>query len=288
MSEPLIRDVSDTAFWIAQHRAQESARKDALFRDPLAGRLAGERGAEIAAAMPHSRMIGWSVAIRTRIIDDFILSAVAEGIDTVLNLGAGLDTRAYRMDLPASLRWIEADYAHVVDYKESRLAQEEPRCVLERARIDLAGHAARQQLLARVDAQANRILVLTEGVIPYLTLEEAALLARDLRGMRHVRCWLVDYFSAQAISYRRHSGMNRMMQKAPFRFAPADWFGFFRQHGWQAKQIRYLAEEGERLQRPMPLPWPLLAMTTLWKLFLPQQRLQAMRRFAGYVWLEPC
>jgi methyltransferase (TIGR00027 family) len=288
MTEPLIRDVSDTAFWIAHHRAQETARTDALFRDPFAERLAGARGSEIAAAMPNARMIGWSVAIRTRIIDDFILSAVGEGIDTVLNLGAGLDTRPYRMDLPASLRWIEADYAHIVDYKQSRLQQERPRCALERVSIDLADRAQRARLFARIDAQANRIVVLTEGVVPYLSVEQAGSLAGDLRAMQHVRYWLVDYFSAQAIRFRTHSGMKRSMQNAPFRFAPADWFGFFRQHGWQAKEIRYLAEEAERLQRPIPLPRPLIAMLRLWKLFLSPQPWDAMRHFAGYVLLEPC
>lgn len=288
VTEPLIRDVSDTAFWIARHRAEESARADALFHDPLAQRLAGSRGAQIAAAMPYSRMVAWSVAIRTRIIDDFILSAVGGGIDTVLNLGAGLDTRPYRMELPAALRWIEADYPHVVEFKQSRLEPEQPRCALERVKIDLAGHAAREALLARVDAQANRMLVLTEGVIPYLGMEEAAQLARDLRALQHVHVWLVDYFSPEAMRYRRRSGMNRMLRNAPFRFAPADWFGFFREQGWQAKQIRYLSEEGERLRRPLPLPWPAMAMTALWRLFVPRGRWEAMRRFAGYVWLEPC
>jgi len=44
LAKPHINDVSDTAFWIAHHRAVESARIDALFRDPFAGRLAGEHG----------------------------------------------------------------------------------------------------------------------------------------------------------------------------------------------------------------------------------------------------
>ena len=82
--------------------------------------------------------------------------------------------------------------------------------------------------------------------------------------------------------------MNRSMQNAPFRFAPDDWFGFFRQQGWQAMQVRYLAEEGDRLQRPIPLPWPWQVMTAFLKLVVPRQRWEAMRRFAGYVRLEPC
>ena len=103
MPDSAIKDVSDTAYWIAHHRAAESARPDALFRDPLAGRLAGERGRDIAAAMPVPHMIGWSVAIRTCIVDDYIRSAVARGVDTVVNLGAGLDARRVvsRMPRPA-------------------------------------------------------------------------------------------------------------------------------------------------------------------------------------------
>jgi O-methyltransferase involved in polyketide biosynthesis len=52
VTDPLISNVSDTARWVAVYRAWESARPDALFRDPLAGRLAGERGRAIAAAAP--------------------------------------------------------------------------------------------------------------------------------------------------------------------------------------------------------------------------------------------
>ena len=288
MTEPLIRDVSDTSFWIAHHRAEEAARPDALFHDPLAARLAGARGAEIVASIPRSSIVGWTVVIRTRIIDDFILFAIGEGIDTVLNLGAGLDTRPYRMALPASLHWIEADYPHLIEYKESQLLHETPRCQLERVRIDLADRPARQKLFSRVNAQATRMLVLTEGLVPYLSVEEAATLADDLRALDHVRYWLVDNFSPEAMKFRHRKGLGKKMQNAPFKFAPGDWFGFFRQHGWQPKEIRWLAAEGERLGRPIPLP--LLARLALNVLgfFMTKERRDALRKFAGYVLLEPC
>src|SRR5690348_15305442 len=106
MSSP-IQDVSDTAFWIAHHRRLETERPDALFQDPLAAKLAGARGKRISEAMPTSHVVAWTVAIRTRIIDEFLQLALQEGIDTVLSLGAGLDARPYRMQLPASLHWIE-------------------------------------------------------------------------------------------------------------------------------------------------------------------------------------
>jgi len=51
-TDPLISNVSDTARWIAAYRANESARPDALFHDPLADQIAGARGHAIVAAAP--------------------------------------------------------------------------------------------------------------------------------------------------------------------------------------------------------------------------------------------
>ena len=62
------------------------------------------------------------MVIRTLIIDDLIQKAVVAGADTVVNLGAGLDARPYRMALPESLRWIEVDYPQVIDWKADKLA----------------------------------------------------------------------------------------------------------------------------------------------------------------------
>src|SRR5436853_7717232 len=95
-----LHHVSDTALWVAHYRAEESARPDALFQDPYAQRLAGERGRRIANAMGRtSKYTRWTLVIRTVVIDRFILEAVAAGADTVLNLGAGLDSRPYRLTL---------------------------------------------------------------------------------------------------------------------------------------------------------------------------------------------
>src|SRR5215475_8631981 len=157
MSSP-IRDVSDTAFWIAYHRKLETDRRDALFRDPLAGKLAGERGKRISEAMPTSRVVAWTVAIRTRIIDEYLGSAIDSGIDTVLSLGAGLDARPYRMRLPTALNWIEADYPQILDYKQRQLQGEVASCQLELVRLDLADREARRQLLADVAARSRAIL----------------------------------------------------------------------------------------------------------------------------------
>ena len=100
----LITHVSDTARWTALYRATESARADALFSDPLAERLAGEQGRAIVAKAPLASRSGWWLVARTKIIDDAIAEAIADGCDRVLNLAAGLDTRPYRLDLPPDFR----------------------------------------------------------------------------------------------------------------------------------------------------------------------------------------
>lgn len=288
MMEAVIENVSDTAFWIAHYRALETKRPDALFRDPLASVLAGDQGKKIARAMPAPFMTGWVVVIRTCIIDDYIRLALNQGVDAVLNLGAGLDTRPYRMDLPQSLLWFEADYPHVIEFKAKRLAGENPRCRLERVKLDLANGAERRQFLEAMNARATKILVLTEGVISYLSVEDVGSLADDLKAIGQVRYWITDYFSPQVVRFRRRwTRMQKRMRNAPFKFTPKDWFGFFQGHGWYLKKIRYLAEEGDRLGRPIQLP-------PLWRIIFKaravlasKERGAAFRKFSGYVLLAP-
>ncbi len=286
MSSP-INDVSDTAFWIAYHRALETQRDDALFKDPWAAALAGTRGRRISEAMPTSGIVAWTVALRTRIIDEYLASAIESGIDTVLNLGAGLDARPYRLKLPASLQWIEADYPHVIEYKEGVLRDALPACRLERVKIDLADTAQRQALLERVNARAQGALILTEGVVPYLPNDAVASLAEALRSMSCARYWVLDYFSQQALEYRRRRRVERAMANAPFKFAPGDWFAFFQDRGWVLKQIRYFPEEARQLGRPMPLPFLARGMMRIARLWMPRARREALRTFGGYVLLEP-
>ncbi len=282
----VIQNVSDTAFMVAGFRATESEREQPLFRDPLAAKLAGERGRKILATVPKSFVGAWSVVIRTVIIDDLIRRAIEDGIDTILNLGAGLDTRPYRMDLPRSLLWVEVDYPHVVALKEFRLANEAPRCRLERISLDLTDRAARRAFLSDMSTGATKMLVLTEGVAPYLTEADVADLADDLRQTEKIRYWIVDYFSPEAIKYGAKL-RRRFMRNAPFQFAPKDWFGFFAEHGWKASEVRYIAEEAERLGRPIPLPFLIKVWVKLAGPFTSRARRERMNRFAAYVLLIP-
>lgn len=288
MNESVINQVSDTAFMAAAYRAMETDHPNSMFHDPLAAKLAGEQGRKIISSLPKKAFIGgWTVVIRTRIIDDFIRAAIADGVDTILNLGAGLDTRPYRMELPESLRWIEVDYPHVIDLKETRLSGETPRCRLERVRLDLADVDARRTLLDKVATQSKKVLVLTEAVTPYLSVEAVASLGDDLRSHESVRYWVADYFSPASYEYRRRSGMSQAMKNAPFLFEPKDYFDFFAQIGWKPKETRYFAIEAERLRRPAPFPLAIRVVMRIAGIFASPQRRREMKCYAGFVLFEP-
>src|SRR5271170_7270637 len=175
MPEPLLRSISDTARWVAYHRATESDRPDAIFRDPHARGLAGERG-ELIGRKLHDN--AWAIAVRTYLFDKAILDLLSrEPIEMVVNLAAGLDSRPYRLELPASLQWIEIDLPEIVDPKQQILSSEKPRCQLEVITQHLGDEAARRTLFSELNQRAQRIIVISEGLLVYLDEEKVNALA---------------------------------------------------------------------------------------------------------------
>lgn len=248
--EPLIRNISDTARWVAAYRAHETERPSPIFRDPYARRLAGERGEEIARAMPFQDKNSWPFAVRTYLFDDFIATQVHQGVDTVINLAAGLDARPYRMALPASLKWFEVDLPGILDYKEEILANEKPVCLLERIRLDLSDVSARRAVFADLGRKSSKALIVTEGLITYLSPEEVGLFARDLATPPSFQRWVLDMGSP---------GLMKMLQKrigsqldaagAPFKFAPAEGPPYFIPYGWKPVDVRSTLKTAARLKR---------------------------------------
>jgi methyltransferase (TIGR00027 family) len=232
------------------HRAWETERPDALFRDPWARKLAGERGEKIAAKFSPNRKDAWSWVTRTYLVDRDITELVAEGTDLVVNLAAGLDTRPYRMVLPASLQWVEVDLAGILDYKEEILGGEKPACRLERVRLDLSDEAARHELFARLGRQAKRALILSEGLLIYLAPEAVASLARDLASVLTFSHWVCDVVSpgVKRIIEKRTKGVLDQAG-APFKFAPLEGPGFFKTCGWKPAKVRSLLKTAAQLRR---------------------------------------
>src|SRR5215470_15562058 len=203
-AQAVVRNISDTARWAAYFRAQETARPDAVFRDPYAERLSGQHGIDIANTIPDGNKHAWAWVARTYLFDSFIMQELNQGVDLVLNLAAGLDARPYRMSLSAALQWIEVDLPGILAYKEEILAAEKPTCAVERVRLDLADVGARRALFASLNQRARKILINTEGLLIYLSTEEVIALARDLAAGVNFQRWIMDLSSP---------GLLKMMQK---------------------------------------------------------------------------
>ncbi len=238
------------------------------------------------AASGRAPITRWLLAIRTVVIDTFIADAIHQGVDTVLNLGAGLDTRPYRLELPPDLNWIEVDFPKIIAYKESIIGAEVPHCHLERITADLSDDDVRRALLHDIESQTKNLLVITEGVTPYLSNDQVSTLATDLGSMKSRTWWINDYFAEAVHQYRERNGVSARMKEAPFLFRPGDWFDFFAKRNWVVKEVRYLPIEGRKMGRPFPVPRRARSLRTmLLYLLRPRLRKQIGTSF-GFAMME--
>jgi methyltransferase (TIGR00027 family) len=248
--EPRIRNISDTARWVAVYRARETERTDAVFRDPFARRLAGERGEQIAASISFAEKNSWPFVARTWLIDRVISSQVESGTDMIVNLAAGLDARPYRMKLPRSLQWIEVDLPEILEYKEDILRDETPICQLERVRLDLSDAPARRELFSELGRRAKRVLVISEGLLIYLDEKEVTSLGEDLAAAKSFRHWVIDLASPALLKMlAKKMGAPLDQAGAPLKFAPQGGPDFFARSGWKPVEIHSVMHTAAKLNR---------------------------------------
>jgi methyltransferase (TIGR00027 family) len=263
-----ITHVSDTALMVAACRAHETALEDAFQCDPFAARLAGERGLAILRAIPHANVAQIGLAIRARFADELLLEALwAYPIATVLSVGCGLDTRPWRLDLPMNLRWIEIDFAGVLDYEDRLMSGETPRCRRERLTIDLNDLVQRSAMYEA--GGSARALMITEGLLLYLPAATVEALAAENSNQGGVRHWISDV-TTSAFSRVLGGGADTMQ---PIRHVQASdalngeqILDVIRRHGWTTSSQRsFITDVGfvlERVRRmmggatPPPLPYP--------------------------------
>ena len=122
-----IKDVSGTAFVVAEYRAEENREPTPLYVDPVVELFLSDASRE-AAARVSSRFpaVKDMVKTRTRYFDDMLDLQIAAGVWQVVILGAGLDTRAVRKSSPG-VRYFEIDDPATIELKR--------RCYAD-ARID--------------------------------------------------------------------------------------------------------------------------------------------------------
>ena len=246
----LVENISDTARWVAIFRAEESERPDAVFHDPFARRLAGEKGEQIANAITFSRQNSWSFVARTYHFDEFIMRHVEQGYDMIINLAAGLDARAFRLELPEKLKWVDVDLPGMINYKNEILKDEKPKCEYRSIALDLADRKARLELFQQLNRECKKAFVVTEGLIIYLTTEQAAELATDLSSQIHFRRWAFDLVSPALLEMILKEMQPALKGSgATFQFAPENGEAFFEKYGWKSIESKSKLKTAGKLNR---------------------------------------
>lgn len=256
------RGVGKTALGMAMIRAGESRRADRLFSDPYAQAFAdavpdafAAEQASAAAKGPMASLgaaFAFGAVLRTRFFDDFLLAAAGAGCRQVVLLAAGLDTRAFRLSWPAGTRLYELDMPDVLDFKEAVLARHGARPSCERAVIPADLRASWTVRLAEAGFDpAVPTAWLPEGLLSYLTAEEAARLLTDAG----ILCPPGSRLSFE----RGGSSLDRATELPAMRPYAALWKGglgenaadWLASHGWQP-ELHDVADLAESYGRPAP------------------------------------
>ncbi len=271
MIEPITlpASVGWTALNTAIHRVRESQRPDALFEDDFSRALVevvatGDSGEAPRVTDPGdsdegTRVFGDYVALRTHFIDERLMTAIQEGIDQIVLLGAGLDGRAYRLPWAAGTRVFELDTTEMLDFKQA---------VAER--IDV--HTRTEVVLVAGDLRADwptalsgagfspdrRTAWVIEGLLGYLTpSENDQLIARVSQRSAPDSQLIAVYAAGDPLTVLRSGGdggdqatdyLGRMVTVGPGA-APGPWLTG---HGWSVSTTT-IQEHARRTGRPVPL-----------------------------------
>jgi len=172
-----------TARLIAYYRAQESKRENPLIVDPFAKRLAGDLQ---SYTMDHKRTVGSGdyAIVRAHYVDNRLDESWSENLQIVI-IGAGLDTRAYRLkSLKERNTLFEIDFPIINKYKEKILKDEIPFCNVIRISLDFSTKNWMEDLRkAGFDTNLDTFWIL-EGFAYYLEKETISSILTQIAGIK--------------------------------------------------------------------------------------------------------
>jgi methyltransferase (TIGR00027 family) len=157
--------ISRTAYYTLAVRAADAASARPIGRDTFAQKFINDDARRVWEEFKSFKAPNGSNAARHVMIDDHLQRGLnADRTAPVVIIGAGFDTRAYRLD---GGRWFEFDEPEILTYKESRLPAATAPNPLQRIAVEFAAGELAGKLAAVPAAPHAHVVV--EGVFMYLT-----------------------------------------------------------------------------------------------------------------------
>jgi methyltransferase (TIGR00027 family) len=233
---------------MAANRAAETTRRDALYRDRFAGDLAGDDGWAAWQAMRHASWPGCVtgpdpyLTILTRFFDDALLDAVRKAaITQVVIVGAGMDTRAFRLDWPPGVRLYEVDTADIFAHKEQVLGRLAAQPTCQRKTVVSNRYGALKRALRRTDFDARRKAAFLIERLQYLPPAGADNVVRELTAFAADGSWIgLAVLSDETLRSNFMQPFLRTLESRglpPWRFGVDDPEAWLSTHGWHAHSI---------------------------------------------------
>ncbi len=157
--------IANTAYYCCGVRLQDMERHQPLCGDIFANLFMDDSARRLFAPFAKLRGPNLTNAVRHRLIDDLLRAHLAAQPETrVLLLGAGFDTRAFRLKGGA---WLELDQEALLNRKNAVLPPDRAPNPLRRVAIDFT----RDRLEDKIDQWVGTpdVVVVMEGVSMYLT-----------------------------------------------------------------------------------------------------------------------
>jgi hypothetical protein len=189
---------------------------------------AGKRGQLIESKLHENAC---AIAVRTYLFDSCLPSR--ESSDMSVHLAVGLDSRPYRLQLPASLHWVEVYLPELTDSKRDILSAEKSHCPLDIVKPHFGDEPRRRHLCSERNRRGECAMVISEELLTYLDEGKVTSLASDPHDQPHFICWLVGDVSPRALEWVNCKCRYRFeAANSPMTFAPSDWRKFPQQARW--------------------------------------------------------
>ncbi|HEY9699542.1 MAG TPA: class I SAM-dependent methyltransferase [Trichocoleus sp.] len=257
-----IKDGSETAFIVAEFRAEENHASEPLYRDKIVQLFLNAESKQVAAQVAQSfPPVKEMVKLRTRYFDDVLVQQLTQGYQQVVILGSGLDTRAVRMATP-NVRYFEIDRAATLQLKAERLAAHGIAAKV----TYIPGDYVKDDLTVLLknnhfDFQLPTYF-LWEDKVTYLKRADIIAVLDTIRN--HIKRFQlsIDYMSQQVIANIGSVELNDYIEQLKQRDAPwitgfKDIARFSRGLGLDAVEICSAAQLHDRYRPQMPRPSPL-------------------------------